>query len=170
MNDTYDLHYVEFYFNGSGNDVIFNIYQLSGYGWSLVEPTAGAVPSGYSSHEIRANVLFATRSGADNSNFVIENEGQLRYKNQVFFSVTGTANHNDTISPPSGTSKSDWNIFVSPRQMGTDEGSSDKDNALLKIQCWVDGNWKVTANYKFRYAEKEGVWENGTVNYLLVPK
>ena len=70
-------HYFEFYFNGSIHEnyaIPFEIYLLSGYGWALVEPTAGSVPSNYAAHEIRANVMFATRSGkGNNSLFVIEN-------------------------------------------------------------------------------------------------
>jgi hypothetical protein len=73
INGTYDQHYIEFYFNGGGNDIPFDIYQLSSLGWSLIEPTAGSMPTGYNAIEIRSDVLFAARSGA-NAGFVVDDD------------------------------------------------------------------------------------------------
>ncbi|MCA9975929.1 MAG: hypothetical protein KC413_09280, partial [Anaerolineales bacterium] len=81
VKDTYDEHYIEFYFNGSihnTNKVTFHIYQLSGFGWSLITPTAGAIDSGYQDYELRSDVLFATRSGANASSlFVVDNDANV---------------------------------------------------------------------------------------------
>lgn len=81
IKDTYDQHYIEFYFNGNiagSNKVTFSIYQLSGFGWSLVTPTTGSIPSGYQDYELRSDVLFATRSGANASSlFVIDNNANV---------------------------------------------------------------------------------------------
>ena len=96
--------------------------------------------------------------------------GNIKYRGQSYFSKTGTISHGQTIPVPSGTSKSDWNVFVSPNDMGIDEGSSDKDNALLYIQCSVNSNWVVTCRYRFRWSKGTGSWRAGVANYILVPK
>ena len=254
MNNTYDKHYVEFYFDGNKNGdhlVPFNIYQLSGFGWSLVEPEAGSIPADYTAHEIPANVMFAAKSGAnDSSLFVVNNgayvgigtadpvhrldvngrlhvnngviqrggeaitntsdlglysrhdgswirivtnnapikfftddgigsdssleiqaNGRLGYKTKNFFTKTGTVAHDDTIPVPSGTTKSDWNVFISPYGAGVDEGSSNQDNALLRIECRVDDDWKVVCRSLYRYSTgDDGKWHSHTANYILVPK
>ena len=77
MGGTYDQHFVEFYFEAD-RSVPFDIYQLSGYGWSLIEPIPGSQPQNYAAHELPSNILFATRSGADNSSlFVIDNNAKV---------------------------------------------------------------------------------------------
>ncbi|MCP5013264.1 MAG: hypothetical protein GY942_25065 [Aestuariibacter sp.] len=76
LHNTNDTHFVEFYFNGATYDnraLPFNIFKLSGFGWALVEPTPGQVPSGYANHRIRSDVLFATRAAKSGSYFVIDN-------------------------------------------------------------------------------------------------
>lgn len=81
VKDNDDWNYIEFYFNGSIHrtyKVPFHIYQLSGFGWSLVTPTVGSIPSGYNDIELRSDVLFATRSGANASSlFVVDNDANV---------------------------------------------------------------------------------------------
>jgi hypothetical protein len=90
------------------------------------------------------------------------------------FSFAGTAEHNGKLPVPWGTTD-DWNIFLSPNSMGAEEQSQwEGDNAMLMIQCWptVDTptQWRVNAQFKFRYANGPGDWKPGVANFLLVPK
>ncbi len=84
LGNSGDAHYIEFlYQRGSASgasDVPFEIYQYSGYGWSLIDPTPSpdSMESQYSAYELPATGLFATRSGAsDTSLFVVDNGGQV---------------------------------------------------------------------------------------------
>ena len=99
--------------------------------------------------------------------------GSILRKGQAF-SATGSVNHNGTVEVPWGTT-SDWNVFVSPRDMGTEEPGSEHDNALLKIECYAtitsDTTWVITTRYKYKFSSTDqGQWFGGTANYILVPK
>ncbi|WP_338863476.1 hypothetical protein [Myxococcus stipitatus] len=86
---------------------------------------------------------------------------------------TGMVSHGQYITAPSGT-VNDWAIHLSPRDMGFEEPRSEKDNAFLKFECYVvqinQYTWQVVARYKMRPWEGEGLWHNGSANYLLVHK
>ncbi len=94
-------------------------------------------------------------------------------RNGVEFSKTGHAHNGGIVNVPWGT-VADWNIFVSPRSMGLEEGGSEADNALLKLECFATEqttSWQVTARYKYNFANSpDGEWKDGTANYLLVPR
>ena len=99
--------------------------------------------------------------------------GRISRKGQSF-SEAGTTEHGSIITVPWGT-RTDWNIFVSPRIMGAEEPGSEHDNALLMIQSFASvrssTQWTITARYKYRVSRSlQGEWQNGQVNYLLVPK
>ncbi|MCP3059449.1 hypothetical protein LXT21_11745 [Myxococcus sp. K38C18041901] len=84
----------------------------------------------------------------------------------------GTANHGTYITVPSGT-VNDWVLLVSPREMGFEEPGSEADNALLKLECFVIPinayTWQVVARYKLRpWSTRDGVWNAGSANYILV--
>lgn len=88
-------------------------------------------------------------------------------------SVGGTASHGQLLAVPSGT-VDDWNIIVSPQQMGVEEQGSEEDNRLLAFRVSVSvfdpSNWQVTALYRFGYAmDNQNVhWVEGSANYLMV--
>jgi hypothetical protein len=96
-------------------------------------------------------------------------------RNSTDFSLTGTANDNAAVTPPWGTTD-DWNIFVSPYDVGQEEGLSEGDNALLRIYCFAAADvtktfFRVSIRYKYRKQNSgEGTWYAGTANYLLVPR
>jgi hypothetical protein len=113
--------------------------------------------------------------GTTNPVQTLDVKGRIARQGQDF-SISGTKNNNNTVSVPWGTTN-DWNIFVSPEIMGLEETDSEGDNALLKIECKTtkitDTTWKITARYKFKYSNvnpSNGVWENGSANYILIPK
>ena len=88
-------------------------------------------------------------------------------------SVAGSAAHGELVRVPSGT-VDDWNIIVSPQQMGVEEAGSEADNRLIAFRVSVEVfdpvTWKVTALYRFGYAmDNENVhWVEGAANYLAV--
>ncbi|TQF09465.1 hypothetical protein FJV41_44445 [Myxococcus llanfairpwllgwyngyllgogerychwyrndrobwllllantysiliogogogochensis] len=87
---------------------------------------------------------------------------------------TGTANDGTYITVPSGT-VNDWVIHVSPQSMGFEEPGSEGDNALIKIECYAvqinQYTWQVVARYKYRpWSGRDGYWNGGSANYLLVHK
>jgi hypothetical protein len=88
--------------------------------------------------------------------------------------LTGVVSDGGFITVPSGT-VGKWSLLVSPNLMGTEEVGSEKDNALLKLDCHAsvinDFTWKVTASYKYRFwSTKDGIWKPGKANYILVPR
>lgn len=113
--------------------------------------------------------------GTDSPAEKLDVHGRILRKG-VDFSSAGSVNHDGTVSVPWGT-RDDWNIFVSPRVMGTEEPDSEADNGMLKLECFAtainDTTWRVTARYKFKYWNdnpRTGIWEAGSANYLLVPR
>ena len=96
-------------------------------------------------------------------------------RNSSDFSLTGTAVDNAAVTPPWGTTD-DWNIFVSPYDVGQEEGLSEGDNALLRIYCSAAADvsktfFRVSIRYKYRKQNTgEGTWYAGTANYLLIPR
>ncbi|MEJ2454131.1 MAG: hypothetical protein P8103_08250 [Candidatus Thiodiazotropha sp.] len=113
--------------------------------------------------------------GTETPQAALDVDGRILRKGQVL-THSGSVSHNGIVNAPWGTT-SDWNIFVSPRVMGEDEPNSEADNALLKIECSAAVNgassWRITARYKFKYWNdnpRNGVWRNGSANYLLVPR
>ncbi len=88
--------------------------------------------------------------------------------------LTGVVSDGAFITVPSGK-VGNWSLLVSPSLMGDTEGGSEKDNALLKLDCHTtvinDYTWKVTASYKYRFwSTKDGIWKAGKANYILVPR
>jgi hypothetical protein len=78
------------------------------------------------------------------------------------FSSTGIAVHDEIIEPLWGTTM-DWNIFVSPREMGA-SGLT----AMRVFECFatvVAGGWQITARFQMNAG-----WVDGTANYILVPR
>jgi hypothetical protein len=114
--------------------------------------------------------------GTTNPAARLDVDGRILRKSQDF-SRTGSANHFDLVAPPWGTTD-DWNIFVAPRFMGREEPGSEADNALLVVDCHADADpsktgFRVTALYKYKYSNSipDGTWyQDGTVNYILVPR
>ena len=119
---TYDRMFVEFSFNGNYFDsyaIPFEIFFVSGYGWSLIDPTRiAAVPGGYATTEIRTDVQLATRNLRPGSPFAVDMNGQLG---------VGTANpqsklHVDggrvdiTASDANGGGKSRFTGLIGPNQ------------------------------------------------------
>ncbi|HEY3245340.1 MAG TPA: hypothetical protein VGM03_18520 [Phycisphaerae bacterium] len=95
-------------------------------------------------------------------------------RNGQAFSFAGTATNSQVITAPWGTT-SDWNLFVSPEDIGTEEPGSEADNALLKFYCYAavtsSTSWQVNVAWKYRYSNgSQGAWSGGTANYLLVPR
>ncbi|NTX01980.1 hypothetical protein [Myxococcus sp. CA040A] len=88
--------------------------------------------------------------------------------------VAGTTYHGQIITAPPGTSVSDWNILVVPRNMGFTEIGSEGDNALLRFEVSASPlnnvEWSVWARFKYRNSSGSGTWYSGAVDYLLVRK
>lgn len=90
-------------------------------------------------------------------------------------SKAGTVSHGELVTVPWGTVE-DWNILVSPMQMGTEEPGSESDNALLRFRTFATvqdpSSWQVTALYRFAYARNDSSvhWVEGSANYLMVPR
>ncbi|HEU0016234.1 MAG TPA: hypothetical protein VFQ45_21320 [Longimicrobium sp.] len=88
-------------------------------------------------------------------------------------SVSGTVRHGERVTVPYGTVQ-EWDILVSPAQMGTEEPRSEADNRLLAFRVlatvYDDRSWTVTAQYRFAYSPNESDihWVPGTAHYLLV--
>lgn len=89
-------------------------------------------------------------------------------------SFSGKAHHGSTVPVPPTTTIDDWSIIVSPCLMGEEEGKSEGDNALLKIECEAipqgSSHWFIKARYKYNFwGDKEGLWKDkGVANYLVV--
>ncbi len=134
----------------------------------------------HSNRETDAQIIFKdsgnTGIGTTNPAGKLDVYGRILRQGQEF-SRTGTAVHNTLISTPWGTT-SDWNIFVSPNSMGEEEPNSERDNALLMMQCSAtpvsSTTWQITARYKFKYTNASnpgnGTWKSGVANYMLVPR
>ena len=157
MKDTHDVNFVEFYFNGSIHDkynLNFVVYQYSGYGWTLMDPKKGAVPEGYTSHELRSNVLFAARSGSTNG-FVVDNNGSLYAGNSdIYFTKT---DHNHTgIGNTKGyaaiENAKNFDALMILGRAGTSKGRY--------VRLWdylqVNGSMDVTGDVKARRIETTG--------------
>ena len=112
----------------------------------------------------------------------IEDKGNIDVNGRILrkgqdFSLADTVDHNGIVAVPWGK-RADWNIFVSPRWMGWEEPGSEGDNALLVIDCkadevpGTDNTWQVSAMYKYKWGNNAGqsAWEDGSANYLLVPR
>ncbi|NTX54284.1 hypothetical protein [Myxococcus sp. CA039A] len=88
--------------------------------------------------------------------------------------VAGTTYHGQTITAPPGTSVSDWNILLVPRNMGFQEIYSEDDNALLRFEVSASPlnnvAWSVWARFKYRNSSGPGTWYVGSVDFLLVRK
>ncbi|MBJ6766047.1 hypothetical protein JGU66_35285 [Myxococcaceae bacterium JPH2] len=88
--------------------------------------------------------------------------------------VAGTTYHGQVITAPPGTSVSDWNILVVPRNMGGQELGSEGDNALLRFEVSASPlnnvEWSVWARFKHRNSSGSGTWYPSIVDYLLVRK
>lgn len=87
-------------------------------------------------------------------------------------SFSAEVKHNERIPVPWGTT-ADWNILLSPKQVGAADIGQEGNYALLKIECWPedqDSYWLVHSQFKFRYANEDGKWFPTSTNYLLVPK
>lgn len=89
---------------------------------------------------------------------------------------SGSVMNTSIVTVPWGTTN-DWDIFVSPRVMGEEELGSESDDALLKTECFATQTsstfWTITARYKFKYSNTNplnGIWKDGSANYLLVPR
>jgi hypothetical protein len=85
----------------------------------------------------------------------------------------GSARHGQLIEVPRGTETNQWVMFVAPREMGAMEPRSEKDNALLWFKCYAyrvtRTAFKIYARHKYRYwRDRDGIFRDGTVNYLLV--
>lgn len=88
--------------------------------------------------------------------------------------LTGVVNDAAFITVPSGK-VGDWSLMVSPNLMGSEEVGSEKDNAMLRLDCRTtvinEFTWQVTARFKYRFwSTKDGVWKAGKANYILVPR
>ena len=98
--------------------------------------------------------------------------------------ITGYRTHEQYITVPSGTTISNWVLFLAPVQMGDRESGSEKDNALLWFKVYAHAispyTWQVYARYKYRYwRDRDGVYlpsssypggEKGVVQFLLIHK
>ena len=91
------------------------------------------------------------------------------------YSQSGTVNHGEFVTVPWGT-VDDWNIIVSPHQVGVEEPGSEDDNRLLRLRVFATvqdpTNWQVTALYRFAYARDAANvhWVGGSAHYLIVRK
>src|SRR5689334_3910178 len=96
-------------------------------------------------------------------------------RNGQDFTQAGTISHGGFVVVPWGTTN-DWNIFVSPREMGIEEPFSEGDNAMLYVRCYASVfssvSWVVLAEFKFKESNSapNGFWAPGTANWLLVPR
>ena len=88
-------------------------------------------------------------------------------------SVAGRAAHGEIVAVPWGT-VDDWNILVSPLEMGAEEPRSENDNRLLAFRVSAGAHdrtsWRVVAEYKFGYAlnNADVHWVAGSASYLVV--
>lgn len=88
-------------------------------------------------------------------------------------SRAGTVSHGEFVTVPYGT-VDQWNILVTPMQMGTEEPRSEDDNRLLAFRVFAtvhdEKSWQVTAQYRFGYAlnNADVYWVEGAANYLVV--
>ncbi|MBJ6763731.1 hypothetical protein JGU66_23415 [Myxococcaceae bacterium JPH2] len=87
---------------------------------------------------------------------------------------SGTITDGDFITVPSGTTN-DWALLVAPREMGFEEPGSERDNALLRIECYAVPinayTWRVVARFKMRpWNNADGYWNAGSASYVLVHK
>jgi hypothetical protein len=76
MGDTYDQMYIEFYYNGNGGDTPVYLYKYQTYGWGLITPVAGSIPSGYASYEMPTNIIFGAR-GDSSDIFLFDRSGNI---------------------------------------------------------------------------------------------
>ena len=87
----------------------------------------------------------------------------------------GTVAHGELVTVPWGTVE-DWNIIVTPMQMGAEEPGSEDDNRLLRFRAFPtvqdETTWQITALYRFAYAAgpTNVHWVEGSAHYLMVPK
>jgi hypothetical protein len=121
------------------------------------------------------NNVYVRAPGKDGNVYI---HGRVRFSGQnasETFSYSGVLQHNDIITVPYGT-LDDWNILVSPHEMGQVEYGSEGDNALIHVLVKADKNsdtsWKIHALYRWRYNGNHNDVKSypGTVNYLIVPK
>ncbi len=72
-NGTYDPMYLEIYVSNpnSSYGMRVEIRRITGYGWSLITPTTGSIPSGYVSHEISTSDV-ALVVNEDSKTFVVK--------------------------------------------------------------------------------------------------
>jgi hypothetical protein len=69
--------------------------------------------------------------GKTNAQEKLDVNGRILRRGQAF-SITGNASNGNRVTVPWGNTD-DWNIFVSPREMGLEEPNSEADNALLNL-------------------------------------
>jgi hypothetical protein len=149
--------------NGRG---CYGVYGTSNNGYGVVgESTNGTGVYG--------------RGGSDRHSYAGFFDGTVNVNGQLKrfdhdFSQSGARDHGQRVYPPRG-SIGDWNIFVTPRGMGREETGSERDNALIKIECWAtpqDGYWLIHAKYWYRFGRDRDADEftDGSVNYILVPR
>jgi hypothetical protein len=173
------------YFNGSWNRV-----DSSAAGVNLhMSPTGGGIEFRFLRVEANGSNLRNIAAFGTGTSFIAESNfgvgtttpaarldvaGRI-LRNSSDFSLTGTATDNAAVTPPWGTTE-DWTIFVSPCDVGQEEGLSEGDNALLRIYCSAAADvtktfFRVSIRYKYRKQNTgEGTWYAGTANYLLVPR
>jgi hypothetical protein len=91
-------------------------------------------------------------------------------------SQAGTVSDGSLITVPYG-SVSDWNLILSPADIGVEEPGSEGDNALLKFSVTASAvnsqQWRVAARFKSRFHNEpgyDGTWFGGSAHYLMVHK
>lgn len=97
-------------------------------------------------------------------------------RNGQDFSRAGVVNDGGFVVVPWGTTD-DWNIIVSPNEIGRRELGSEADNAVLYVRCYATVfstiAWVVTAECVFKESSSnplDGYPVYGQANWLLVPR
>jgi len=137
------------------------------------EPIVFAQMNGQTENErMRIDPAGNVGIGTANPQASLDVNGRILRNGQPF-SAAGFVSHGQRVTVPWGT-VDHWNIFVSPRELGSDEPGSEQDNALLVIRVFATAisntTWEITAMCRYRYTASSGQWIAGSANYMLIPK
>ncbi len=158
-------YWIEIRINIKGTDETFARQEMLSVPYAMrAECANGIVDNSITSSKIQDESITNLDIGANAVGASEIADGALGENIKI---ITGAVNNGQVLSPPAGYTKEQCKVFVSLKEW-TGGDSTVEDNWTNAIQCFVDGEWRVTCRVHYYYGQTFSAWHDAIANYMII--